>query len=118
VCTENSVLIDYVTETPNVSGDATASANGNPHVRQHFAFGHKRSNLAGLGAPMQVATSELQSSGYLDGATRSRRTADKRKAPPLYDAISRVAPAICSFEFQSADEFKYEVTKSGTPMRA
>jgi hypothetical protein len=48
--------------------------------------------LAGLGAPMQVATSELQSSGYLDGATRRRRTADKRKAPPLYDAISRVAP--------------------------
>ncbi len=33
-------------------------------------------------------------------------------------AQSQAAPAICSFEFQSADEFKYEVTKSGTPMRA
>jgi hypothetical protein len=120
VCTENSVLIDYVTESPNIGGDATAlPPQTEIHTSaQHFAFGHKRSNLAGLGAPMQVATSELQSSGYLDGATRSRRTADKRKAPPLYDAISRAAPAICSFEFQSADEFKYEVTKSGTPMRA
>jgi tRNA(Ser,Leu) C12 N-acetylase TAN1 len=32
-----------------------------------------------------------------------RRT---EESPALYDAISRVAPAICSFEFQSADEFE------------
>src|SRR6516164_3992665 len=28
------------------------------------------------------------------------------ESPALYDAIARVAPAICSFEFRSADEFK------------
>ena len=28
------------------------------------------------------------------------------QSPALYDAISRVSPAICSFEFRSADEFQ------------
>jgi hypothetical protein len=49
-----SFTVDYVTESPNISGDATAlPPQTEIHTSaQHFAFGHKRSNLAGLGAPM------------------------------------------------------------------
>ena len=38
-----------------------------------------------------------------------RRTEEN---PALYDAIARVAPAICSFEFRSADEFKAKAKAS------
>ena len=81
----------------------------------HYAVSAKTilpSRVIRVGAILFMVPNARLAKASLQGADHVGRIQKIR------DTISRVAPAICSFEFQSADEFKYEVTKLGTPMRA